>query len=267
MIRLLVCFSYAIITKKPEGDAMGKRLNSNHLKMIAIIAMTVDHAADLIFTGFPNHPIALALHIIGRLTAPIMWFFVCEGFYYTSNLRKYLLRMFVFAIISHFAYCFAFGINFIPFTGGIFNQTSVIWPLFWAIVTLWILNDAAVLCQWQKWLLIIVINLITFPADWSCIAVMAIASMYSNRTNLKKQIGSMMFWVTIYSVVSFFCVDKVYALVQLGVILVYPLLSQYNGQKGNAKWMKWFFYVYYPAHLLVVGLIRLAVYGDIPLLF
>ena len=180
---------------------MKKGLNANHLKMIAIIAMTVDHAADLIFPGFPNHPVAIGLHVIGRLTAPIMWFFICEGFYYTRNLRKYLLRMFIFAILSHFAYCFAFGINPVPFSSGIFNQTSIIWPLFWAIVTLWILNKATMLRLWQKWLLVILINLITFPADWSCIAVMAIASMFSNRGHLKKQIGSMLFWVAIYSTV------------------------------------------------------------------
>ena len=36
--------------------------------------------------------------------------------------------MFVFALISHFAYCFAFGIN-PPFTTGVFNQTSVMYPV------------------------------------------------------------------------------------------------------------------------------------------
>ncbi len=246
---------------------MDKKLNSNHLKLIAIIAMTVDHAADLIFPGFPNHPVALGLHIIGRLTAPIMWFFVCEGFFYTRNLRKYLLRMFAFAVISHFAYCFAFGIDFVPFSGGIFNQTSVIWALFWAIVALWLLNKATIFKEWQKLLLLMLINLISFPADWSCIAVMAIVSMYSNRGYLKKQISGMMFWVLIYAIVSFFCVSKVYAVVQLGVILVYPLLDRYNGQKGTANWMKWFFYIYYPAHLVIVGMIRLMVYGNVPLLF
>lgn len=246
---------------------MGKKLNSNHLKMIAIIAMTVDHAADLMFPGFPAEPTAVILHIIGRLTAPIMWFFVCEGFHHTRNLRRYLLRMLVFALISHFAYCFAFGINYVPFASGVFNQTSVIWPLFWAIVSLWLLNSAAMIKTWQKWILLILINLITFPSDWSCIAVMAIVSMYSHRGHLKKQMGSMMFWVSIYSIVSFFCVSKVYAVIQLGVILVYPLLKQYNGRKGTANWMKWFFYLYYPAHLFIVGLIRLAVYGNVPLLF
>lgn len=246
---------------------MEKKLNANHLKMIAIIAMTVDHIADLVYPGFPAEPLAIALHTVGRLTAPIMWFFICEGFYYTKNLRKYMLRMFTFAIISHFAYCFAFGIPAVPFSSGVFNQTSVIWPLFWAIVALWLVNSAPMLSQWQKWLLILLINLITFPSDWSCIAVMAIVAMYDNRGCLKKQMQSMMFWVVLYSVVSFFFVSKVYAVIQLGVILVYPLLRQYNGQKGKVGWMKWFFYLYYPAHLILVGVIRLAVYGDIPLLF
>lgn len=246
---------------------METRLNSNHLKIIAIIAMTVDHIADLVYPGFPNNPIAIALHIVGRITAPIMWFFICEGFFYTKNLKKYLLRMFFFAMLSHFAYCFAFGIDYIPFSDGLFNQTSVIWPLFWAIVVLWIFHGNNRLKKWQKYLLLIVINVITFPADWSCIAVMAIVSMYDNRNNLKKQMQGMMFWVFIYAIVSFFCVNKTYAIVQLGVILVYPLLKQYNGQKGKVKWLKWFFYIYYPLHLIIVGILRVVIYGDVPLLF
>ena len=65
------------------------RLNANHLKLIAIIAMTIDHVSDLVYRGFPAEPGAMALHIVGRLTAPIMWFFVCEGYYYTRNVKRY----------------------------------------------------------------------------------------------------------------------------------------------------------------------------------
>ncbi len=50
------------------------RLNANHLKLIAIIAMTIDHVSDLIYPGFPSEPGAMVLHAVGRLTAPIMWF-------------------------------------------------------------------------------------------------------------------------------------------------------------------------------------------------
>ncbi len=247
---------------------MEKRLNANHLKLIAIIAMTVDHIADLVFPGFSATPLAIILHIIGRLTAPIMWFFICEGFFYTKNLKRYLLRMFLFAVISHFSYCFAFGINYIPFSNGeIFNQTSVIWSLAWALIALWIFNGKNNLKKWQKRLLLMVICFITFSSDWSCIAVLAIISMYSSRGELVKQMKGMMIWVLGYAIISFFFVNKVYGLIQLFVILVYLVLKSYNGQKGKVSWMKWLFYIYYPAHLIVVGILRLAIYGDVPLLF
>ena len=243
------------------------KLNANHLKLVAIFAMTIDHIADLIFPGFPLHPASVALHLIGRITAPVMWFFVCEGFFYTHNVKKYMLRMGIFAVISHFTYCFAFGISMIPFQDGIFNQTSVIWPLFWAVVALWVFKAENNIPQWAKWLILIGINLITFPSDWSCIAVMSILFMYDRSDDLKKQMLVMLFWVAIYAVISYFCVIKSYALTQLGVVLVYPVLKQYNGKPGNAKWMKWFFYLFYPAHLIVVGILRLALYGNLPLLF
>ena len=245
-----------------------KKLNSNHLKLIAIIAMTIDHIADLIYPGMQNNIISIILHIIGRLTAPIMFFFICEGFYYTKNLKKYILRLFIFAIISHFAYCFAFGINYIPFsTGNIFNQTSIMWSLAWSVVALYIVNGKNNLKIWQKWILIILINVITFPSDWSCIAVMTILSMYSNRGNLKKQMLGMSFWALIYAIVSFLFVNKAYGLITLAVVLVYPLLKNYNGEKGKLNWMKWFFYLYYPLHLIVVGILRIIIYGNVPLLF
>lgn len=244
-----------------------KILNANHIKLIAIIAMTIDHASDLIFPGFPIEPVAIGLHLIGRVTAPIMWFFVCEGFYYTKNIKKYIQRMLLFAVISHFAYCFAFGINPIPLSTGIFNQTSVMWPLFLAVVVLWIQYKVENIKRWQKTLAITGLILLAFPADWSCIAVLAIIDMYARRGNLKEQMKSIIVYVVCYAVVSFFFVSKGYALVQIGVLLIYPILKQYNGQRGKAGWMKWFFYLYYPVHLLLIGLIRMLYFGNVSLLF
>lgn len=153
------------------------RLNANALKVIAIIAMTIDHFTDIFYPGFQISPEPLALHFIGRLTAPIMWFFVCEGYYYTRDARKYLQRLGIFAVISHFAYCFGFGISLNPFEGGIFNRTSVMYPLFIAVLILYISDHGL------------------------------------------------------------------------------PV----------AKWMKWFFYLYYPAHLILLGILRVMIYGDINL--
>ena len=219
---------------------MTKCLNSNHLKFIAIAAMTIDHAADLIFPCFPAHPAAVILHLIGRITAPIMWFFICEGFHYTHDLKRYIGRMAVFAVISHFAYCFAFGINFVPFgSGEVLNQTSVIFPLCGGLCALWVMFGENKLKKWQKYALLILIDLITFPSDWSCIAVMAILAMYGKRGEPEKQTRDMMIWVAIYAAVIFFCMNKVQGLIQFGVILIYPLIKMYtasaakrNGQSG-----------------------------------
>lgn len=245
-----------------------KKLNSNHLKIIAIIAMTIDHIADLLYPGMPNIFISNVMHIIGRFTAPIMFFFICEGYFYTKDIKKYISRLFIFALISHFAYCFAFGINFIPFsTGNIFNQTSIMWTLAWAVVALHILHGKNNLKEWQKWLLIILINLITFSSDFSSIAVMAILFMYDRRGNLKSQMISMMAWLGLYALISYLFVSKIYGLIALAAILVYPLLKNYNGERGKVKWLKWFFYLYYPLHLIIIGALRLYMYGNIPLLF
>ncbi|MBQ4179720.1 MAG: conjugal transfer protein TraX, partial [Ruminococcus sp.] len=59
------------------------RLNANQIKLIAIIAMTIDHLTWALFPGLQTQWYVMALHIIGRLTAPIMWFFVAEGCHYT----------------------------------------------------------------------------------------------------------------------------------------------------------------------------------------
>lgn len=49
-------------------------LNANYLKLIAIIAMTIDHATDLIAPNFSNEPYAIALHGI------VSWFFVSKTY-------------------------------------------------------------------------------------------------------------------------------------------------------------------------------------------
>lgn len=119
----------------------------------------------------------------------------------------------------------------------------------------------------MKQVLIFVLILSAFPANWSCIAVLAIVGMYNKRGNLKAQMNVMALYVALYAAVSFLFVSKGYALVQIGVLLVYPVLKQYNGEKGTAEWMKWFFYLYYPLHLILIGVLRTHFYGDAGLLF
>lgn len=247
-----------------EENTKSKGFNGNQLKLFAIIAMTIDHITCVLWPGYHYEWWIIALHIIGRLTAPTMWFMIVEGYHYTRNVKKYITRLFLFAVISHFAYNFAFGIPFIPFKTGVFNQTSVMWSLAWGVVALVMFDEKY--CTWPKWvktILFVGITLIAFPSDWSSIAVLSIVYIYRYYGNLKKQITFMMLWVLIYSIVWFFCIDKIYAVIQLGVIIVLPFIANYNGTRGKWKGMKWFFYLYYPLHLVLIGLLRLYLHGNI----
>ncbi len=237
-----------------------KGLNANQLKLIAIIAMTVDHLTWTIAPGYSREWWVILLHVIGRLTAPIMWFFIAEGYHYTRDIKKYAGRLFLLAIVSHFAYNFCFGISFIPFQKSAFNQTGVVWSLAWGLVLLHIL-ESETLKQWQKVIITMLVCVITFPSDWSCIATMAIVYIGTNRGNFKKQMISMMVWTFFYVVVYFVFIDKVYAIIQLGTCLTIPFLYFYNGKRGEWKGMGKLFYAYYPAHLIACGILRIVIWG------
>ena len=240
-------------------------LDANQLKLIAIVAMTVDHIAWLLFPGYAAGAVPIVMHIIGRITCPVMCFFIAEGFHYTRDRKKYALRLFMLAVVSHFAYMLASNSyvdwhSFIPFYyGDVLNQTSVVWSLLGGLLMLWLCEDEK-RSMGVKVAGVLLICLITLPSDWSCIAALCVLSIGSNRGEPKKQIAWSLFYVAIYAVVYFFAL---YGLLQLCVVLAIPLLALYNGKRGKNpavnKVMKWLFYIYYPLHLAVIGLIQLQI--------
>lgn len=238
-----------------------KGWNGNQLKLIAIIAMTIDHLAWTLAPGYSTEWWVLLCHLAGRLTAPIMWFFIVEGWHYTHDVRKYTLRLFLLALVSHFAYNFCFGIPMLPFReGSFFNQTSGAWSLAWGLVLLRIHSNEKT-ASWLKFALTILICVISFPSDWSCVASMAILYMGVSRGDFKKQMVWMMVWSAVYALVYFLFLDRLYGLLQLGTCLTIPLLRRYNGLRGRWKGMGKLFYVYYPLHLALLGLLRTALRG------
>jgi len=237
-------------------------LSSNGIKLIAIAAMTIDHLAWLFFPGYSTDPIALIMHVIGRLTAPIMMFFIVEGYFRTSNVKSYILRLLVLAVISHFAYALMFHKNFIPLQNTVFDQTSVIWALLMGLLALTISkSDNPALKQWHKTVLVWICLFAAFPADWSMPAAVAILYMGQNRGSFKRQALWFLLWMAMYSIVYAIFLDPLYGLLQMCTALAIPLWRMYNGERGRWKGMKWFFYIYYPAHLALLGMIGICFLG------
>ena len=259
-----------------------KILDANAIKLIAIIAMTIDHIAWTIYPGYAMNWKPELMHIIGRITMPTMCFFIAEGFFHTRNVNKYMFRMFLFALISHFAYVsewngFSDWRPFVPlYYSGIWqairfhdisflnaycfhSQTSVIWTLAWGLVMLRVEYSERIRSAWLKTLLICLICVVSFPGDWSCIASVLVLSFGTNRGHWLKQTLWLIFYVGVFGFL-FPPFNLTYAFLDLSVVLSIPILALYNGKRDpNPKFnafMKWFFYVYYPLHLFILGILH-----------
>ena len=227
-----------------------KGLNINELKIIAIIAMTIDHITAILLSDKLNIQTYIVLRAIGRITIPIMWFSIIEGYYHTKNIKKYIGRLFIFSIISHFAYAYAFKKPIIP--KSIFFETSVIWSLMCGLIALWIAKNDK-LKKWMKFILVVAIFILTYKSDWGLVSVLAIVGMGIYRENFTKQMLALCISVVLVEMVKYGLTNSIWHIVQLSIFFAIPLLGKYNGEKG--KGLKWFFYIYYPIHLILLGII------------
>lgn len=244
---------------------MKKCLSSNGLKFIAVVAMVFDHLLWVLKPGYDNCLSLLFLHVVGRVVAPIFCFFVAEGAFYTRNRERYFARLLCFSLVSHFAYCFAFGICYLPFANGTpFNQTSIMWSLSLGLVGIMVQDSR--LKDSSKTVLTLLLCLLGFPSDWSSVAVMIIVYDYHFRGDFKSQMACQTILSAVYALVYCIFIDVRYGIIQMCTILSIPLLAMYNGQRGRCRGFKWFFYLVYPAHLVLCGLLRLHLYGDVPVM-
>lgn len=231
-------------------------LTSDILKLLAIIAMVIDHIAWA-FMPFGSI-LGQLMHVIGRLTAPIMCFMIAEGYYKTKNIKKYALRLVIFALVSHIPYTFFHTGKFV-----ILSQTSIMFPLFLGLTAL-IIRDSPKYNTAAKNVIIFIIGLVSIIGDWGCMAVVWVLIFGSLQYNQKTRIKYFCISTAVMIILNIiFCaVNSVWYnnLFQFGIFLAVPLIMNYNGVRKGGRAGKWFFYVFYPAHFLLFALIKYIIY-------
>jgi len=259
-------------------------LDAYKLKWIAIIGMVLNH---MVITWWEIIPMGLAfpMYAAGGVTFPIMAYFVVEGYKHTSNLKRYMLRLFVVGLIAMPFHIVALAV---PLGGG----SPFLYP--WLNILFSIILSLFVLVLYDKirfrvlfWLiyviLIVPISLIFF--EWYFVGVTMVLLFYIIRNETARRIVPPVFSGICWLILGLFP-EMPYELLPEGVspliadadfmaltpmfaiggFLAAILLKNYNGERGKS--MKWLFYAFYPLHLfvlaavgLMLGLINLSVFG------
>lgn len=146
----------------------GVFLSANAVKYYAIFAMLIDHIAWLFVDT--NSVLGCIMHLIGRTTAPIMTYFIVEGFHYTRNINKYLARLAIFAAVSWLPFLFMEYGTFSPFMtvdGKMyFNPAQgVIYTFFMALLALKTVHSESI-SKAAKVVIVIGLCLVSEIGDW-----------------------------------------------------------------------------------------------------
>ena len=235
------------------------------LKMIAVVTMLIDHIGAAILEGglagkYNSNTLWMidqVLRDIGRLAFPLFCFFIVEGFHYTHDRKKYALRLGIFAVISEVPFDMAFDHSFFAP-----SDNSVMITLLLGLISIWVIDillkkSAARfssdirkrrICDALSVIAVIVCVYIIeewASSDYGAAGVITIIIMYLMYD--KRQLGFALAIIWL----GFTC-GRTELIAAVDLIPLYF----YHGRQGRK--MKYFFYAFYPAHLLVLSLIAKA---------
>lgn len=227
-------------------------LTGNALKLIAAAAMLLDHIGALLL------PQMRILRVIGRLAFPIYAFMVAEGCRYTRSRLRYFLSIFLLGAVCQLVYRMVGG-------GGPMNILITFSLSIPVIYALQLLKECLHARSVRKSLLAALLFTVSVVAVyyvnrkiavdygfWGCMVSVA-ASLFQYRgepSGIWKRLDRRALHVTMLGMG--LLLQAVHSSpIQLYALLALPLLLLYSGRRGSRR-LKYFFYIFYPAHLVIL---------------
>lgn len=224
-----------------------KKINGAQLKYIAFASMFIDHFNKAIITLFLTgsgvlNIITTIFDVLGRIAFPIFAFMIVEGFFKTKSRWKYLRNLLVFATISEIPYDM--------FQSAVFINTwsqNILWGLALGLFTIMVIDKLKEKIKKRPlWIFVSIFivalsslgsMLISADYEYYAIIIIYIYYLFYDKRLLASGLG--------YLVI----IKEIYAILGFATVLLY------NGEKGKQN--KTFNYLFYPVHLLILGIIRM----------
>ena len=238
-------------------------LNRDTIKYIAMLTMLLNHIANVFLE--PGTILSTIFLDLGYFTAPVMCYFLVEGYHYTRSKRKYAQRLALFALLSEIPFCLAFsqvytGARILSFCG--FNMIFTLLLCFGILYVREQMPDG-----FRKSLSMVLLFFLSLFSDWAVLAPLFTLLFARAEKDKRKIENAFAIVAVVFAVLNFqysgrIFLDLVQALlsacgiVLAGIVIVYL----YNGKRmeRGKTFSKWFFYLFYPVHLLILGVIRIA---------
>ena len=231
------------------------------LHIMAMLFMLCDHLWGTIVPGMDW------LTCVGRIAFPIFAFMIVEGYFHTSNLKKYVKRLLIFAVISEIPFNLALGSRlFYPI------HQNVLWSFLISIGLIHWNEKVKSKAVWKRVLVGIlsvvtgyVVGIITF-VDFYNAGILTVLVFYFFRQrkwwsyagqflclyyiNIE-MLGGFMYEIPMFGT-TFYVVRQGLALLALIPIWLY------KGKQGHhSKTLQYVYYWFYPVHLLILGLLKM----------
>ncbi len=236
-------------------------LNRDVIKYIAMFTMLLNHIATIFMV--PGSWIREIFVALGYFTAPSMIYFLIEGYDYTHSKKAYLKRLFIFGLISEIPFCMAFSQG----QGIEFEGLNMLFTLCLCFGIIWIEKEME--NKRNRVLFITGIILLSTFCDWAIFAPVFTLIFLHGKKDKEHMKKSFLKAALLFGVINFmgewgripFGKNMIYAGMSMcGIFLAgICILFCYNGKRAEKgkTFSKWFFYLFYPVHLLVLGLLRI----------
>lgn len=204
------------------------------LKCIAVASMLIDHIGAFLY------PSEVWMRYVGRLAFPIYCFLIVEGFFHTRNVKKYFERLLLFAVISEIPYDLIRSGRLLDV-----DRQNVFFTLFFGLLCIWALAQLPNILLADIVVVIVMILMhYAVRSDYGIGGIVMILCFYLFRTQPAGLVLSV-------GAINVFC----YGVIQRAGVLALVPIRFYNGTKGPSA--KYFFYAFYPVHLILLYLCRM----------
>lgn len=230
------------------------------LHILAMLFMLLDHLWSMVF------PMQTWMTWLGRIAFPLFAFTIAEGYRKTKNVKKYLLRLFIFALISEIPYN-------LMMTGQVFYPyyQNVIWTFVIAVITMMLLDKVKakfklVVVALLSILIVLLSCLVSILAmsNYNTVGVLTVLTFYFFKDKKwYSLLGQLviLYYLNVeimggyYQVVDIFG-KQVEVYQQAMALLALIPIWLYNGKQGyHPKWWQYFCYFFYPLHMLVIYIV------------